>query len=169
MIISNMPQQRGRLNSLLQRILGKTKFEKLPHTNSEVWTVPKTRMARFRYRLRLIGVKVTYLRAGWNHVLKRDRRPIRMSRSQEDVLAKARRSPETVNIGLMRASEPAVAEYALMRHREAPRTAGSNTPDDGMSRIVIPLNDNQQDCSRAHEGAPDREGRDVEGDHRGDW
>jgi peptidyl-Asp metalloendopeptidase len=143
-IISHLPQQRGRLHSLRHRILGKIKSQRLTHTNSEVWTVPKTRMARLRYRLRLLGVKVTYLRAGWHHVLKRDRRPIRMSRSQEDVLAKVRRSPETVNVGLMRASEPAVAEYALTRAQEAPVAAGSNTLDDGMSRIVIPLNDNQQ-------------------------
>jgi peptidyl-Asp metalloendopeptidase len=64
-------------------------------------------------------------------ILKRDKTP--MSRPQREFLAKARQSPETSNIGVIHAPAAAVAEYAL--------TGG---PDDGMSRIVIPISDNQE-------------------------
>ena len=93
--------------------------------------IPQTYMDRLRQQLRLLGLKFTLLREGWNQFLKRDKTP--MSRAQEEDLAKARQSPETVGIGVIRAPAAAVAEYAL--------TGG---PDDGMSRIVIPISDNQQ-------------------------
>ena len=143
-IISNIPRHRGRVYSVLRRLLGKAKSEKLNHTQSEVWTVPKTHMGRFRQRLHMLGVKITHLREDWNHILRRDKKPMPMSRAQEEVLAKARQSPETVGINVMRTSEAAVAEYALMGNGNTPGAAGSATPDDGMSRIVIPINDNQQ-------------------------
>jgi hypothetical protein len=130
-IISNMPQNRGALYAMLERLLGKAKSEKLAHTQSEVWTVPRTLMGRLTQRLQLLGVKITHLREDWNHILKRDKTAT--SPAKEEVLAKARQSPETVSIGLMRATDPAVAEYAL--------TGG---PDDGMSRIVIPISADQQ-------------------------
>ena len=143
-IISHMPRQLVRLHALRRRILGKVKFKRLPQTKSEVWTVPKARMVRLKYGLRLMGVKVTHLRDDWNHILKREKKPMLVSRSQEDVLANAKRSPATVNIGLMRTPEPAVAEYALTGSGEAPGAADSTAPDDGMSRLIIPISDNQQ-------------------------
>ena len=58
-----------------------------------------------------LGVEFTVLRDKWNHILRRDKTPL--SRAQEEVLAKARQSPAMVGVGVMRAPEAAVAEYAL--------------------------------------------------------
>jgi peptidyl-Asp metalloendopeptidase len=129
-IISNTPQKHGALYTVLQRLLSKAKREKLAHTQSEVWTASHTEMDRLKQRLRSLGVKFTVLRDNWNHILRRDKAPL--SRAQEEVLAKARQSPAMVGIGVMRAPEAAVAESAL--------TGG---PNDGTSRIMIPINDNQ--------------------------
>lgn len=141
-IISNMPRDRGRVYALLERILGKAKAEKLAHSHSEVWTVPKTRMARLKQKVQQLGLKVTHLREDWNHVLKRDKRP--MSRRQEEMLAKAKGSRETVNVGVMRTTGAEITEYALTGSGKTPGAAGTAAPDDGMSRIVIPISDNRQ-------------------------
>ena len=93
--------------------------------------VSQTYTDRLRQQLQLLRVKFTLLREGWKQFHKRDKTP--MSRAQKEDLAKARQSPETVGIGVIRAPAAAVAEYAL--------TGG---PDDGMSRIVIPISENQQ-------------------------
>jgi peptidyl-Asp metalloendopeptidase len=91
----------------------------------------QTHRDRLRQQLRLLGLKFTLLREGWKQLLKRDKTPL--SRAQEEVLAKDRQSSETVGIGVIRAPAAAVAEYALI-----------GGPDDGMSRVVIPVSDNQQ-------------------------
>jgi peptidyl-Asp metalloendopeptidase len=130
-IISDMPHRRSLLHALLERVLGKAKSEKLAHAQSQVWTVSQRQMGYLEQRLRTLGVKFTLLSANWNHILRRDKTP--MSRSQKEVVSKAKQSPETVSIGIMRAPEAAVAEYAL--------TGG---PDDGTSRIVIPISNDQQ-------------------------
>jgi hypothetical protein len=64
-------------------------------------------------------------------ILRRDKSP--MSGAQEEFMAKARQSPETAGVGVIRAPESVVAEYAS--------TGG---PDDGMSRIVVPISGNRQ-------------------------
>src|ERR1700682_4035289 len=106
-IISSMPRKR---DPLLENLLGKAKSEKLSHTQSEVWTVPGTLVSRLRQRLELLGAKFTHLREDWNHILKRDNAPT--SPAHQEILARAKQSPETVAVGVMRAPEAAVAEYA---------------------------------------------------------
>jgi hypothetical protein len=114
------------LSPLLQRFLAKAKCENLTHTQSQVWTIPQTQMGRLKQQLRALGVKFALLRENWNHILRLDKRP--RSRAQEEALAKARKSPETIGITVMRAPEAAVTEYAL--------TGGA---DDATSRIIIPV------------------------------
>ena len=130
-ITSDKPADRGPFSGLLRRLLGGTKSEKLAHTQSEVWTVPQTRMGHLKQRLRSLGVKFTVLQESWNHILRRDKTVL--SRVQENAIASARQAPEMLGVTVMRASEAAVAEYAL--------TGG---PDDGSSHIVIPVGTNQQ-------------------------
>ena len=130
-ITSDNPTDRGVFSTLLRRLLGNRKSEKLAHTQSEVWTVPQTRLGRLKQRLRSLGVKFTVLQESWNHILRRDKAVL--SREQENAIASARQARETLGVTVMRASEAAVAEYAL--------TGG---PDDGSSRIVIPIGTSQQ-------------------------
>jgi hypothetical protein len=93
--------------------------------------ISQTYLDRLWQWLRLLGVKFGLLREGWNQFLKRDKTP--MSPAQREDLAKARKSQGTVGIGVIRAPAAAVAEYA-----------STARPDDEMSRIVIPIGDNQQ-------------------------
>jgi hypothetical protein len=121
----------GPLYALLDRLVSKARCEKLGHTQSEVWTVPHTYSGRLLQQLHLLRVKFTILREDWNHILRRNKKEL--APAQQEALAKAGRSKETVGISLMRAPEAAVAEYAL--------TGGQ---DDATSRLVIPISDNQQ-------------------------
>src|SRR5215471_17073268 len=104
-ITSDKPADRGPFSGLLRRLLGGTKSEKLAHTQSEVWTVPQTRMGHLKQRLRSLGVKFTVLQESWNHILRRDKTVL--SRVQENAIASARQE-EMLGVTVMRASEAAV-------------------------------------------------------------
>jgi hypothetical protein len=140
-IITPPPQPGSRLRAALARLLGKAEREALGKTKSEVWTVPQARVERLKARFKELGLKVTQLREDWNHILKRQQGPLAMTPAQEAMLKNAQRTREVVGVGLMRAPEAAVAEYAL--------TAGENNkgkgapPEETQGRIIIPLNDKQ--------------------------
>jgi peptidyl-Asp metalloendopeptidase len=131
LLTSDNPGDHSILNSLFKRLLGNAKCEKLSHTSSEVWTVPHSKLASLKERLVSVGIKFAVLREGWNHILRRNTTP--MSPAQKEMLANAGRSRETVGTTLMRAPEAAVAEYAL-----------TESPDQGNSRIVVPIGNDQQ-------------------------
>ena len=131
LLTSSNPNDHSILNKLFRRLLGKPKCETLAHTGSEVWTVPKSRLAHLEQRLLNLGIKFALLREDWNHILKRNTTP--MSPAQKEMLGKAGRSSAEIGTSLMRAPEAAVAEYAL-----------TETPEQGNSRIVIPFSDDQQ-------------------------
>src|SRR5262245_17139042 len=140
-IITPPPQQGSRLRAALSRLLGKDQREALSKTKSEVWTVPQGHVERLKARFKELGLKVTQLREDWNHILKRQQEPLVMTPAQEAMIKKAQGTREVVGVGLMKAPEAAVAEYAL--------TAGENKkakgalPEEALGRIVIPLNDKQ--------------------------
>jgi hypothetical protein len=114
---------------MLKRLFGKAQCETLSHSNSEVWTVPQSKLARLEESLVWLGIKFARLREDWNHILRPNKEP--MSSEQKQELARAK-SPEVVSAGVMRAPEAAVAEYAL-----------TESPEQGNSRIIIPLGDEQ--------------------------
>jgi hypothetical protein len=130
LVTSSNPNNHSILNSLFKRLLGKAKCETLSHSNSEVWTVPQSKLARLEERLVSLGIKFARLREDWNHILRPNKGP--MSKEQQEELARAKQAPEAVSAGVMRAPEAAVAEYAL-----------TETPEQGNSRIIIPLGDQQ--------------------------
>ena len=93
-----------------------------------------SRSDRLNQRLVSMVVKLALLREDLSHILEHfESGKTGMSRIQEEALAKARQTPETVGATVMRAPEAAVAAYAL-----------AGEPDDATSRIVIPIGDNQQ-------------------------
>src|SRR5262249_45383406 len=98
------------LNSLFKRLLGNPKSEKLSHTGSEVWTLPRSKLTDLEGELVSLGIKFARVREDWNHILRRNQGS--MSRQQEQELARTK-GPATVSAGLMRAPEAAVAEYAM--------------------------------------------------------
>jgi hypothetical protein len=91
-------------------------------------------------KFRALGVKVTQLREDWNHILKRQRGPLAITPAQEAMVKRAQASREIVAIGLMKAPEAAVAEYALTA--DDPKKSGAAV-DEAAGKIVIPINDTQ--------------------------
>lgn len=131
LITADNPSHNSILNALFKRLLGNPKCEKLSHTGSEVWTVPHSKLASLEEKLVSLGIKFALLREDWNHILSRNKTP--MSREQEEALARAKESHGMVSVGVMRAPEAAVAEYAM-----------TETPDQGNSTIIVPIGDDRQ-------------------------
>jgi Metallo-peptidase family M12 len=139
-IISAPPQHGSRLRAALAKLVGKDRREKLGATKSEVWTIAQGRVERLRARFKQLGVKVTKLREDWNHILRRQSGPLAMTPAQETMISKAHEMRELVGVGVMKAPEAAVAEYALTA-RDDKTAAGADTTEDQVGKIVIPLND----------------------------
>ena len=140
-IVSPPPQQGSRLRAALSKLLGKDQRERLGSSKSEVWTVPQARVEKLKARFKELGLKVTQLREDWNHILQRQQGPLTMTPAQEAAIEKAQGAREVVGVGLMKAPEAAVAEYALTAG-EKQKGKGA-LPEEAQGRIVIPLNDKQ--------------------------
>src|SRR5215470_16022302 len=84
-IITNMPKHKSRVREFLKRLLGKasTAKAKLELTGSEVWTVPKGKFAWLEKRLEGLGSRVIRLRDNWNHILRRRKKPVVMTPTQQ--------------------------------------------------------------------------------------
>jgi hypothetical protein len=141
-IISNMPAHKTRIYALLARVLGKSHGEKLEGTQSEVWSVPQSRLGRVMQSLKQFGCTITHLRPDWNHILKRQESHPVMSSAQEERVDRARSSPAVLSVGVMKAQEAAVSEYALMGSAQT-TSASNKSPDAAVSRIILPINDAQ--------------------------
>ena len=141
-IISSPPQGGSRLRNALAKLLGKDQRQKLGVTKTEVWTVAHSRVEQLKARFKALGIKVTQLRQDWNHILRRQPGPVAMTPAQEVMMRKAQDMREVVAVGVMRAPEAAVAEYALTA-ADATKAAGGSQGDDQAGKIVIPLNDKQ--------------------------
>jgi hypothetical protein len=142
MIISNLPAQKSRLRALLQHLFGSRRGQSLEATQSEVWSVPESRLVGLMARLRQFGCKVTHLREDFNHILKRLERPHSMSPQQQARIDAVRSSRAAVAVGIMRAPEAEVAEYALTGEPAQPRAGAP--PEESVSRLVLPINEKQQ-------------------------
>lgn len=140
-IITPTPQQGSRLRAALSKLLGKDERQKLGATKSEVWTVPGSRVERLKAKFKELGLKVTQLREDWNHILRRQQGPLAMTPAQEAMMKKAQGAREIVGVGVMKAPEAAVAEYALTAGAKEKGARG--VAEEGLGRLVIPLNDKQ--------------------------
>jgi Metallo-peptidase family M12 len=140
-IITPPPQQGSRLRAILSKLVGKDQREQLGSTKSEVWTVPQGRVERIKARFKELGLKVVQLREDWNHILRRQPGPLSMTPAQEAMMKKAQGAREVVGVGVMKAPEAAVAEYALTAG-DGKKSRGA-VPEEALGRIIIPLNDKQ--------------------------
>ena len=138
-IITPPPKQASRLRAALSKLLGQDQRQRLGATKSEVWTISGSRLARLKARFKELGLKVTQLREDWNHILKRQPGPLAMTPAQEAMMKKTQGAREVVGVGVMKATEAALAEYALTGGKQAAGAAS----EEALGRIVIPLNDTQ--------------------------
>jgi hypothetical protein len=142
LIISNMPERKSSIHNVLSKMVARARKRVLGLTKCEVWSVPQSQSVRLTEKLQKLGLKVTKLRADWNHILKRHDGPVAMSRSQEEMLKASRAAPEAVGVGVMKTSEAAVTEYALMGGEDKSKPA-DGTPGEAAPTIVVPIKDDQ--------------------------
>ena len=124
MIISQVPEQGSRLHRLLSKMLARGRKRLLGLTHSEVWSVRRSESQRLAEKLQRLGMKVTVLREGWNRILRRHKTAV-LTPSQQAVVDKNTRSPETVNVSVLEMPDAAVTEHAMTRPDEPAATQKS--------------------------------------------
>jgi hypothetical protein len=138
MIISQVPEQGSRLHRLLSKMLARGKKRLLGLTHSEVWSVRRSESQRLAEKLQRLGMKVTVLREGWNRILRRHRTAV-LTPSQQAVVDKNTRSPETVNVSVLEMPDAAVTEHAMTRPDEPAATQKSQV--DRYAKVVLPISE----------------------------
>jgi hypothetical protein len=142
-IISIDPARKSGVYWYLRRALGGVSGEKFGSGLAEVWSIPSSHLKRLGLQLKLLGSKITRLPEDWNHLLIRQRGSA-LSAAQDQMARQVRGSPEFVGVGMMRAQQAAVSEYALTIGADIPVAAETAPPNKSVSRIVIPISDTQQ-------------------------
>ena len=142
-IVSGTPEQQSRVRKLLSRLFGEAKTDKLKNSGSEVMSVPKEQSGALQKRLEKLGAKVTKLREDWNHLLtRRKKEEAPLTPDQQAAVDKAAKPPETVNVGVLKMPNAAVAELALTKFEQSVGTKGRAGPqEDPYAKVVLPMSD----------------------------
>src|SRR5262249_61891263 len=67
-----------------------------------------------------------------------------ISAAQDEMMKEARGSPGFIGLGIMRAQQAVLAEYALTIGTDAPSPAGSSPPTRATSAIIVPISATRQ-------------------------
>ena len=110
-IISNMPERKGVLYTLLKKLFCHNNGAVTGVSNSEVWSVPRGHTGRVSKWLESLGMKVTRLREDWNHLLKRHQGP--MTTAQQEMLDKVRSAPGTMGVQVLQAPDAALTAFLM--------------------------------------------------------
>ena len=86
-------------NDLLGRAGKTANGQVLGFTQSEMWSMPTSRIEDVIRQGEALGVKMTRLGTDWNQVLKRPSAPMAMSPSQEAMMQAMKGSKETMGVG----------------------------------------------------------------------
>lgn len=139
-IVSGKAEHKSKARQLLDRLLGKTETKKLETTGSEVVSLPKEKAAELKKRLEKLGAKITTLRKDWNHILTHAEKDKPLTPKQKAAVDTAAKAPETVNIGVVRMQDAAVAELALTKFEQSVGTRGRAGPqDDPYAKVMLPM------------------------------
>jgi len=117
-IISQMPQRRGPIYTLLKKLFCKNDGAVTGASNSEVWSVPQGQTSRIAKRLEALGMKVTRLREDWNHILKQHRGP--MTRAQQEMVDKMKSAPGIMGVQVLQAPDGALSAFAMTNETYKP-------------------------------------------------
>ena len=148
LILQNLPPKGSKAyNDLLGRAGKTANGQVLGFTQSEMWSMPTSRIEDVIRQGEALGVKMTRLGTDWNQVLKRPSAPMAMSPSQEAMMQAMKGSKETMGVGMMASPNAAVVEYALMKDYD-PKSAIGKRPAALIQKIVIPLNERETITAR---------------------
>jgi peptidyl-Asp metalloendopeptidase len=146
-IISNMPERKGVLYTLLKKLFCHNNGAVTGVSNSEVWSVPKGHTGRVSKWLESLGMKVTRLREDWNHLLKRHQGP--MTTAQQEMLDKVRSAPGTMGVQVLQAPDAALTAFLMTNEityrpsvpTELKTPSESTTPskEQAPTSVVLPI------------------------------
>src|SRR5262249_16070820 len=138
-VLSNLPPRGSKAYNALLGLAGKTaNGQILGFTQSEVWSMPQSRIDAVIRQGEALGVKTTRLGADWNQIFKAPSAPMAMSDSQQTMMKDLRSEKETMAVGMMASPNPAVVEYALMKDYDPKSAIGSRNLRQ-ITKITIPL------------------------------
>jgi peptidyl-Asp metalloendopeptidase len=141
-IISIDPKQRSRLHWYLRRVSGKTRGERIGLGQSEVWAVPTEQLSRLAFLLRVFGSRLTQIPTDFNHLFQWTTDPLPSTR--DEMFKNARATPSVIGIGMMRAQQATLTEYALLLGADTPALARGAPPDKIASAIIVPISATRQ-------------------------
>jgi hypothetical protein len=128
LILQNLPPKGSKAyNDLLVAAARPQTARCWAFTQSEMWSMPTSRIEDVIRQGEALGVKMTRLGTDWNQVLKRPSAPMAMSPSQEAMMQAMKGSKETMGVGMMASPNAAVVEYALMKDYD-PKSAIGKRP-----------------------------------------
>jgi Metallo-peptidase family M12 len=143
LILTDLPPRGSRAYKHLLGLAGKqANGQVLGFTQSEMWSMPASRIESVIRRGEVLGVKMTRLGADWNQVLKDPSAPMAMSVAQETMMKALVGSKETMAAGLLISPNAAVVEYALLKDYDT-KSAIGNRPAGSNAMIVIPIDDKE--------------------------
>ena len=143
LVLTNLPPRGSTAYKHLRGLAGKeANGQVLGFTQSEMWSMPSSRIEGVIRQGEALGVKMTRLSADWNQILKPPSTPMVMSRLQETTLKVLVGAKETMGVGMMASPSAAVVEYALMKDHDPKSVIGAR-PAARISKIAIPLNDRE--------------------------
>ena len=143
LILSNLPPKGSKAYKDLLGLAGKTaNGQVLGFTQSEMWSMPTSRIEDVIRHGGTLGVKMTRLSADWNQVLKAPTAPMAMSPPQDAMMKAMTGSKQTTHVGVMASPNAALVEYALMKDHN-PKSAIGRRPATLISKIVLPLSDKE--------------------------
>lgn len=143
LILSNLPPKGSKAYKDLLGLAGKTaNGQVLGFTQSEMWSMPTSRIEDVIRHGETLGVKMTRLSADWNQVLKAPTAPMAMSPPQEAMMKAMTGSKQTTHVGVMASPNAALVEFALMKDHD-PKSAIGRRPATLISKIVLPLSDKE--------------------------
>jgi hypothetical protein len=140
-IISNMPERKGPIYTLLKKLFCKNNGAVTGAANSEVWSVPQGQTSRVTSWLERLGMKVTQLREDWNHILKRHQGPV--TPAQQAMLDSVTAAPGTVGVQVLQAPDAALSAFLMTNdigyRPSVPAELQTPSKEQAPTRVVLPI------------------------------
>ena len=144
-IISNMPERKGVIYTLLKKLFCHNNGAVTGVSNSEVWSVPRGQTSRVSKWLEGLGMKVTRLREDWNHLLKRHQGA--MTTAQQEMLDKVRSAPGTMGVQVLQAPDAALTAFLMTNElayrpsvpAELKTPSKEQAPTQAPTTVVLPI------------------------------
>jgi hypothetical protein len=143
-IISKMPERKGPIYTLLKKLFCKNHGSVTGASGSEVWSVPQGQTDNVSKRLEALGMKVTKLAEGWNHILQEYLGP--MTREQQQMVDNAKAAPGAVGVHVLQIPDSVLTSFAMTNEVYRPTVPSElQTPhkEQAPSTVVLPISATQ--------------------------